>query len=891
MCAMPCDMQSVYKQCLPILQLANSSARGLRRTLLKVELWRSRKEVESNVRNLREQANKCYRRFTRHTQLGTAVAIAELKGAVSEGFSSPIRKLSTLQVWDENVLAFMGSTRAVLSSLPPSVMLSEDLVFKLYVHGHVRKVDEILKNLVSKLSHAVEEPNDCHSPPFTMRYFFSLTTPGAVESVQRNTVTELIRLQQGLLNAEAGGSPTQEGAQALHNLSLDLARLEMYSESLILCTWTVDLYRTLSKSQRDVYAPHLALTMFNLASMSSQTGEFSQAIAMTTECLSILTNCAPAPGIEALKADALSRSAHFRHVIGGHPSALLQDVEDSVSMWERLHGEQMAIVGSVPTKIHAAFNASSVGEDDVVRGYAWALDVQRRFLYASERYPEAFDAGKKALHLFRALAPCYEHARIHSQAALFLCDDVFRDAIPLSSALRYAQEAAQIWEEADGPTDVEEEGILDPLTMETKILVDMGRPSEALTVFQKLARRVRCMNTNQRMYIHTLQDLVSKLFDGMHYAEAAMASRTIAEICRQSADSFLPNSSRLLFVSLLLHANHCEHAGYISEALIHSREALSTARQTKHTKYFKDVEFTEDYLVCAGWTTYLSLEAGYPQEALNHCQDALYIASPFSEYANKILSLITAKALAFLRLGRLSLAAATITEACSFVESTTHNLQEDTYYGKLLSTSALVHRCRGKQDDALTAIQAAIPDFQSLDQAPRLYILSDVQADMGNDAEAFVTAEEAVKLTERRASVSSILNHRHKTSQYSLCLRLFFNGEFTRALQLILAVRAFYEWHAHSRHSWFINLARALRAEGILECVSDKHVEGAAVRTRLDELQQHLRATLPGIADQVYVDLNYERNYPAWTRLLEKYPLTCSHWEEGGANMEKESDS
>ncbi|KAF9552836.1 hypothetical protein CPC08DRAFT_257604 [Agrocybe pediades] len=152
---------------------------------------------------------------------------------------------------------------------------------------------------------------------------------------------------------------------------------------------------------------------------------------------------------------------------------------------------------------------------------------------------------------------------------------------------------------------------------------------------------------------------------------------------------------------------------------------------------------------------------------------------------------------------------------------------------------------------------------------------------MGYDAEALRTAEEAVQSTEKYAPPSlPWANHSHKMPQYSLSLRLFFNGDFTRARQLILEVRRFYEWHAHSRNAWFINLARALRAEGILECASDRHAEGELARTRLDELQQRLRATLPGVADQVDVDLNYERNYPAWRRLLEKYPLTCSHWVE-----------
>ncbi|KAF4610295.1 hypothetical protein D9613_010359 [Agrocybe pediades] len=871
------DMQFVSAQCLPILQLANSPERGLRKTLFKIEQWRNRKEVESNIRNLREQANKCYRRFTRHAQLGTAVAIGELKGAVSEGFSATTRQLSTLQlVSDNNVLAFMGSTRAVLSTLPPGVMLSEDLVFKLYVRGHVGKIDDILKNLASKQSYAiesyavesyaVEEPDDVHSRPPHTYSVLPLRTSKAVHYARGNTVTELIRVQQGLWNVEAGGNSIQEGAWALRNVAIDLYQLEMYAESLILCTWTVDLYKTLSRSHGDVYAPHLALAFFNLACTSYLTGNFAQAMAMTTECLSLLKTCAPAFATEALTACILSQSAYFRNAIGEYPSASLQDAKDSSTIFERLGADQMAVIGPPQGGSYPIFVLRLTGGDRLIYGYACALNAQREFLYDSARYQEALDVGERALQVYRRLAQCYKYIYFESMVATlchFLCDDVFRDIIPLSSALNYAQEAVQIWEEVQGPTETKEH-ILDSLAMQTKIFVEMGRPSDALTVFQKLARRVRTMATNQRMYIHKMHDLASRLHSKKHYAEAATATRTIVEICRQTPDSF--STSHRFLVDILL-----DHI-----------KALAVAGQ----EHLKDAAFIDQYLLCINWAGYMSLEAGYPQQAINQCQVALNIDSSSFGYdaSDAILCIIYRKALAFLRLGRLSLAAATIAEGYDFSESTKHSLRAEGSYGWLLYASALVHRCAGKQDDALTAIKAAIPILKSCGRDQQLDTLSDVQADMGYDKEALCTAEEEVQLTEQHASSSSSLDrHLYRASQYSLCLRLFFNGEFTRARQLILEVRAFYEWLAHSRNAWFIDLARALRAEGILECASDRHMEGAAARTRLNELQQRLRATFPGLADQVDVGLNYERNYPAWKRLRVKYPLTCSHWVEDGA--------
>ncbi|KAF9542124.1 hypothetical protein CPC08DRAFT_730685 [Agrocybe pediades] len=809
-------------KCLPILQLANSPERGLRRTLFKIELWRSRK-VESDIRNLREQANKCYCRFTRHAQLGTAVAIGELKGTVSEGFSVTTRQLSALQVSNENVLAFMCSTSAAVSTLPPGVVLSEDLVFKLYVRSHVGKIDNILKNLAFKQFYSVDEPDDHHARPFTTETSFLLRTPGAIEYVRGNTVAELIRVQ--------------------HRLG------------------------------KLVEIP---------------TGDLAQATAMRTECSSLLKTCAPSFATDALTAHVLSQSAHYRRAMGEHSSASIKDLKDSVALLERLGADQMAVVGPQQGGNYAPFSLQLRGGDKAVLDYAKTLDLQRVFLYASERYREALDVGEKALRLFSDLAECYKHVEIQCRGAnlrLFLCRDVFCKVIPLSSALKHAQEAVRIWEEVQGPTSAEEERAVDCLAMQTKILIEMGRPSDALAVFQKLARRVRTMATNQRMYIHKMQDLASSLSSKKHYAEAATASRTVVEICRQTTDS-VSTSQRFLINTLLDHIKHCDDANYLSEALVYSQDALAIAGQER----LKDASFVNQYLLCVDWAGYLSLEAGYPEQAINQCQVALNVDSSSFGYYNGMLWVIATKALAFLRLGHPSLAAATITEGYDYLESTTStlNLQKEGYYGRLLHVFALVHRCRGKQDDALMAIKAAISIFEFCGWNQRLHTLSDVQADMGYDAEALRTAEEAVKSTRRRAYrayVSYILNHKYKTSQYSLCLRLFFNGEFTRARQLILEVRAFYEWHAHSRNAWFIDLARALRAEGILECASDRHVEGAAARTRLNELQQRLRATFPGLAHQVDVDLNYERNYPAWKRLREKYPLTCSHWIEDVATQ------
>ncbi|KAF4609982.1 hypothetical protein D9613_010354 [Agrocybe pediades] len=884
------DMKSVHDKCLPFFQVETSPPKGLRKTILLIELWMKRKELESNICDLKEQANRCYRRFTvcttldvttksgpdehrafafqTHTQLGTVIAIGELKGAVTEGFVATGRQLSTLQVSDENVLAFMGSTRAALSALPPGVTLSEDLVFKLYIRGHVHKIDNILRDLASKHSYALEEPDARHSRPFSVRSSISLNTPAEVEYMRAKVVTDLIRVQHDLLDVEAGGTPTQEGAWPLNTLSVALDGLGMFSESLVLCTWSVDLYKTLSKSARDVYAPHLALALYNLSYSSFNSGDFARAIVTAAECLALLKISVSTTQMIQLTAEMLSQSARHRRAIDEDPSGALKDAQDSVAMFECLGANEI----------------DESGANAVVLDYANALDVQRRCLYDSQRYQEALDAGEEALGLRRRLAQSYEDVGNQYQIAcicIFLCSDAFRDILPLSSALKYAEEAERGFEKVQEIIRAEED-IPYCLEQKTKILMEMGRSGDALAVYQKLARRVRFMATNQWMYLPMLQDLSSDLFELGHYFEAATMSRTIVEISRQSSDTLLPAPR---FDILLHHAQNCDMADCLSDALTCSREALVVAKFQR----VKDASFTKQYLFCVQTAAHMSLDAGYPDEAINHCQRSLNNISSLSAYNQEILYLICIEALAFLRLGQLSLATATLNRGYDFTESLTLNFQKDVRYGKLLFTSALVYRCKGMQEDALTAIKAAVPIFESANWNPQLYMLSDLQADMGYDAEGLDTAEGAMRSTEHCTSLPPSIAFWHKNSQYSLCLRLFFNGDFTRARKLILEVRAFYKWHSHSRNAWFVNLACAIRAEGILECASDRHAEGAAARTRLEELQRRLRATLSGVAEQVEVGLNYERNFPAWKRLLEKYPLTCSHWSEESSNEEQQS--
>ena len=61
------DMKLVYEECLPILDAGCTSKTKLQKLKYTFDTWKKRKEVEKQIRKLKDEANKCYRRFTVRT--------------------------------------------------------------------------------------------------------------------------------------------------------------------------------------------------------------------------------------------------------------------------------------------------------------------------------------------------------------------------------------------------------------------------------------------------------------------------------------------------------------------------------------------------------------------------------------------------------------------------------------------------------------------------------------------------------------------------------------------------------------------------------------------------------------------------------------------------------
>lgn len=206
------------------------------------------------------------------TQLGTAAGVAQLRGTMIEGFSSIRGQQSSLQISDDNVVAFMGSTPVVLSKLPPHVTLSEHLVFRSFITLQVGKISTAFKKLASHGSYPTEEPDSLHLQPPTLVFWLPPSTVEETEYVHSHAVSLTVKIQEDLAIRDDNQSSIQRGARAMSDLAVQLHNLGLFEESASIVRCAVDLYRTLAKTNEDVYGPFLALALRGMSMSLVRTG-------------------------------------------------------------------------------------------------------------------------------------------------------------------------------------------------------------------------------------------------------------------------------------------------------------------------------------------------------------------------------------------------------------------------------------------------------------------------------------------------------------------------------------------------------------------------------------------------------------------------------------------
>ncbi|KAF9567225.1 hypothetical protein CPC08DRAFT_814417 [Agrocybe pediades] len=859
------DMKVVYNGCLAIFENLAPSQTKFRKMMSRLELWRSRKALEKRIGNLRDQGKKCYRQFMMRTQLGMAVAVADLG------------KRSTHQVSDEKALEFIGSAPTVLSKLPPDVVLSERLVYQLNIRIQVGKVDSILKALSSQ-SYPVEEPNSFHLSTMKMAMGISPFTPEVIDYMQSDILMNIILLQR-YLNMRVEEISIQRGARTMNMLTVAVSQLDMHEEAVTLGRWAVVLYRTLYQSNQEVYAPRLALQLHNLSINLMNTNDPAQANTTMEECLAILKTCSPSPtsDTQLSLANAVSYAAYVRARLNGDSQETLKDMQESVAVFERLLGDQRCQVTT--TNSNQPFQPFTIFmESDDSRIYSYAQALKRLYsgLCAVGRHEEALQPGQKALELCVLLAQRYDSLELYTSIAVLgsaLCHDRYRPQLSATQALLYLQESGQKLElisiRLGGTGSM---NYITSLRKQAEILTDLGRSEEAYAVFQRIVAVAPSTASNQKIYLSSLQSLTLHFCGAGYYHQAVESSKTVIELCRPSTKSY-----QSLFMNAIIdHVAICHSLNRLAEGIASIRQLLDSLDLLSIKE---NPEILHLYLRCLAWGGIVHTEHGQPEWTVSQCEAAIRIFSPPTgdDIALWLVHLTVLKVVSLLRLDHLSAASEAVRQGLDLIFK--HNLQgKGIGYLSLLRAWSLLHRARGETDDALDKQKTAISlEMTGKDSIPEWHSLSHVEADAGNDVEALKAAEKAVEATKHFSTKEAVhLEHRYRQAQQSLFFCRLTAGDLPQAKQLITEIRGFYEWHAHSHHAWFINLALALRSEVVLARASDQRIEESMASSKLSDLQHRLRTTLPSVWKQVDVALAREQGYLSWKRLLAKYPMIQS---------------
>jgi len=984
-----------------------------------------------HIRTLKDQANKCYRRFTvrrysiatvdnsnrtfskMFTQLGTAVGIVQLRSAMAQGQQYPLR------VSDDNVLAFMGSTPRILSSLPPHVKLSDNLVYRLYITSQVGKIDATFQNLSGSGSYPLEQPDSMHLSPFSSIIWLVPRSEKEREEVHDHVFALIVKIHDSL-HSRRNDPETQTGARSMNNLTVRLLNLQMFHEALTIAQCAVHLYRTLANANQDVYAPHLAHALFHLSTSYVHTCDHVNAYKAITEAVSLgrrFTGAAPTLQAKFQLSRLICYSAYVGRLNQDSTNAL-NDAEEAVRGYESLIGNAIFTLKSEEISEKISFLDRNGGTTVMTHGgtrmyeFADALNELHYNLYPTTRKAESVEAGIKALQLYSTLDPELTDGNISELIAdlsLSLASKHFRDLISLPQALSYAQQSVRHYEKMFQRTGVIPLGLSVARIDESLLLSGLEKFDEAYAVCQKTQNVLQDYINDQRTQATAYLCIAQNLSISKRYREAAMIgdkvlisyssslphpSLVIAYDCTSYAYAMMGDHSRSVQIAeasliycralalqdaedaqftkyvaqslselarRLLWAKHYERAfdvgheamklycnvtaedpsvlkQYISSLRLNICIAQESRLKLKSLERSRDVVqhcralvnqfpeqrnlfigFIQDYanLLKAfdrladshaaneevlGW--FEDHPANNPQSASLHMQSlkacamclrdqgyfdkesnlydkAVMIGQPFMDdsfdVARNILWSKIGKSLAFHNMGKIPLALNEI-EDC-FKIASKYDLEKDLAYTRCLSDAACIYRSSGAVDRALIIIRQSKLHLRDRRSS---WIVSDVLEDAGEKNEALQVAQEAKQEMEERmkSPLTTYEKSFHILGQYSLALRLFANNDLSRARDLLVQVRSFFEQHSQTINIWFINFAVILWAQGALECALGQHEEGIAARTKLNNLRARLRIVFPTLADYVEVGLHRERNFLAWRNLLVKYNLTCGHQNE-----------
>ncbi|KAF9567194.1 hypothetical protein CPC08DRAFT_703446 [Agrocybe pediades] len=367
----------------------------------------------------------------------------------------------------------------------------------------------------------------------------------------------------------------------------------------------------------------------------------------------------------------------------------------------------------------------------------------------------------------------------------------------------------------------------------------------------------------------------------------------ILDLCRQFVDEF-PNDWCVFGVILTDRARLLAKFQRLEEGCVFVEQSLALFRANP----VEDASTVDVYINSLIEHASLLDHQGFTERALRPMEEAIKVGMPFvsnSNVAGQIQGSMHRRAQLYCELGRYNEAVTAIEETLAFARE--HKSSNVGDYVGCLEVAAMSYQFTGRYQEAIDASKEAIELCKSDDMKkisttkplehlhyPQcLQALSENLACVGKDEESLMYAQKAVDEATKLKDFGdllawTVLEPTLRCTQFNLAFSLLFHHDgLSRALDLIVEARTFYEVFVPERRGSYTVLAAILRAEGIIACAFNKHEEGDAARQKLTDLQRQLRITFPSLADMVEVELEKERNLPSWKRVIPKLDLKCQH--------------
>lgn len=607
------------------------------------------------------------------------------------------------------------------------------------------------------------------------------------------------------------------------HLIVKLDQALMYAEQAI------DIYRALYEKNEQKYIVSLFHGLYEKANSLGKLQRYDQALIIWKEMSVLAMNMKDG---QVFRADALNGLASCYHGLNQHDEAAIIRTE-SITIY------QTALNSSSDKAAHAYYN---LGID----------------LHFAGRFPEAIEALQTALKIFHFLV--FDNPHRFTQ-------NIAESLTQLSLNLIYSNRHEEAFD--DGYESL-------------KLHSSMIDEDSCVVPEYAIALRVNFLAAE------TSED-ESKSLERAHYSL----------YCARHLFIRFPDQCSMLFIEAILsQADVFYRFDFLLKASTVIQEALNWFDQSPSTAVSK--ANAEHYMLCLIAYSKLVHHQGFMRERIKLLEKSITIGELYSSDPRIVRLLIESMRCRAETLGWISLHSEAV-EASLQCEKLARQHTLDNVVGLVscLRVCCGAFRDIGEPAKALTYIEEALRlcHTNELNMAAKagpsaylfesecLHNLSECLAEMGQEENALFYAQSSLdsvsKLRNRYPTLPwSEIEPSHIAALHTLAMRLAAKGDSLHALEMIVAVRSYYENLAKNTGRVSISLAHALYEEGVLYCSAGRHEEGVVARTKLQDLQNQLDTTLPDFAEQTRLHLAKVKARSSMSNLLAKFDLCCGHQQE-----------